>query len=461
MRRGIGLADARAMHPVIEVIETDPVADRRLLDGLADWCDRYTPLVAIDGEDGLILDITGCAHLFGGESALLSDLLSRLFHQGFDARAGLAATPGAAWAVARCRTAASGDARIIAEDGEAAALEPLPLAALRLDPETVTKLESVGLRTVGTVMAAPRAPLARRFGSRLLARLDQALGQLGEPISPRLAVPSLSAERRLSEPVSLAEDVEHLAFMLCGTLRMRLEELGEGARALELALFRIDGVVHRIAVGTSRPVRDPAVVRRLFRERLASLAGGIEAECGYEMLRLSVLASAPFDAMQADLGGAGTPCAEDLACLVDRIHARLGRTTVLRPLVVASHIPERAVRHVPFREAEKAASSDASPARGLAPRPVRLFSDPEPVEAMAEIPEGPPVMFRWRRALYRVAAAEGPERLAPEWWQDSDGRTRDYYRIEDQSGRRYWLYRQGLYGDGAGTPRWFMHGIFA
>jgi protein ImuB len=364
--------------------------------------------------------------------------------------------------VARYRDGADGAARIIAAGAETAALGPLPLAALRLDPETVTRLGSVGLRTIGAIMAAPRAPLARRFGSRLLVRLDQALGRLGEAVSPRLAVAPLSAERRLAEPVTQAGDVEHLVFMLCATLKGRLEERGEGARMFELTLFRVDGAVHRILAGTSRPVREPALVRRLFAERLAAVADGLDTGCGYELARLSVLAAAPFDARQEELGGDGRAAeGEELARLIDRIGARLGRDTVLRPVAVASHVPERAVRLVPFGAAGEERADPAGSGRGLPPRPLRLFRRPEPIEAMAEIPEGPPVMFRWRRALHRVAVAEGPERLEPEWWLDGDDRARDYYRVEDRSGRRYWLFRQGLYTQADEAPRWFMHGIFA
>jgi protein ImuB len=204
LKRGMGIADARAMYPSIEIIEAEPAADLRLLESLADWCDRYTPLVALDGVDGLFLDITGCAHLFGGEKALLDDLLARLFQQGFDARAGLASTAGAAWAAARFSLGNG----ILPEEQEKHFMEPLPLAALRLDPGVRAGLESVGLRTVGSVMTASRAPLVRRFGAALLVRLDQALGRIEEAISPRLPVASLSVERHFAEPIVLIEDIE-------------------------------------------------------------------------------------------------------------------------------------------------------------------------------------------------------------------------------------------------------------
>ncbi|MER8365105.1 DUF6504 family protein [Mesorhizobium sp. M1348] len=469
LKRGMGIADARAMHPSIDIVEADPEADRRLLEGLADWCDRYTPLVALDGTDGLYLDVTGCTHLFGGERSMLDDILSRFFHQGFDVRAGLAATPGAAWAAARF----AGD-RIVPDGEEEALLAPLPLAALRIGPEVRASLESVGLRTAGAVMAAPRAPLARRFGASLLLRLDQALGRLEEAVSPRLPVAPLSVERHLAEPIMLTEDIERLTGMLATTLKSDLERRGEGARRLALLLFRVDGGVSRIAVGTSRPLREPRLIQKLFHERLAALEQDIDAGYGFDLVRLSVLTAAAFDMQQADLAGETSDDGADIALFADRIRARLGEGAVLKPVAVESHLPERAVATLPFTEAPQRSSPPKQPDKAKdAPttvfqpeRPIRLFRSPEPIEVPAtEMPEGPPLNFRWRRALYRVARAEGPERIAPEWWRGAAGRedepTRDYFRIEDADGRRYWLYRQGLYGASQPSPRWFMHGVFA
>lgn len=468
LKRGMGIADARAMYPSIDVVEADPEADRRLLEGLADWCDRYTPLVAIDAEDGLFLDVTGCTHLFGGERAMQDEILARFLQQGFDVRAGLACTPGAAWAAARFH----GD-RIIENGEEEALLAPLPLSALRIAPDIRASLESVGLRTAGAVMAAPRAPLARRFGATLLLRLDQALGRLDEAVSPRLPVAPLSVERHLAEPIMLTDDIERLVDRLATALKSDLERRGEGARTLALLLFRVDGAVSRIAVGTSRPMREPRLIRKLFHERLAALEQTIDAGFGFDLVRLSVLSVAAFDMLQGDLTGEVADDDADIALFADRVRARLGEAAVLKPVVVESHLPERAVAIVPFAEAPRrrapAAGRAAPPTTVYPPeRPVRLFRSPEPIEVpVTEIPEGPPMNFRWRRALYRVARAEGPERIAAEWWRQLPGEeeapTRDYYRIEDSEGRRYWLYRQGLYSTApqAAPPRWFMHGVFA
>jgi protein ImuB len=453
LKRGTGIADACAMHPGIEIVEADPAADRRLLESLADWCDRYTPLVALDGEDGLFLDITGCAHLFGGEKPMLDELLVRFFHQGFDLRAGLASTAGAAWAAARFFAS-----RVVETGEEEALLASLPLAALRIDASVRAGLESVGLRTAGAVMDAPRAPLARRFGRLLMLRLDQALGRVEEAISPRLPAPSLSVERRLAEPVVTTEAIERLVGLLAATLRSDLERRGDGARALQLALFRVDGAVSRIAVGTARPLRDPDRIGLLFHEKLAALEDRIDAGFGFDLIRLSVLSLARFEAEQADFSGEDVSEEERLVLFADRIRARLGDHAVLKVLPVESHLPERAAAAVPF--VGRAATYEYAPTPD---RPIRLFSSPEPIEAVAaEVPEGAPASFRWRRVFHRIAASEGPERIAPEWWRGDGGEeTRDYFRVEDEEGRRFWLYRQGLYGDAPQGLRWFMHGIFA
>ncbi|MBU2148588.1 MAG: DNA polymerase Y family protein, partial [Alphaproteobacteria bacterium] len=301
----------------------------------------------------------------------------------------------------------------------------------------------------------------RRFGKLLLMRLDQALGRLEEALSPRLPVAPLSVERQLAEPVSSTADIESLVTLLAATLKVSLERREEGARMLQLQLFRVDGAVSRIAVGTSRPLREPRLVQKLFHERLAALESDIDAGYGFDLVRLSVLAAARFEMDQGDLAGGTLDRGEDIALLADRIGARLGKQAILRPVAVQSHLPERAVALLPFAEA-------GNPAAGLpalmAERPIRLFRHPEPLDVPAtEVPEGPPLHFRWRRALYRVARAEGPERIAPEWWREgADAPVRNYFRVEDADGRRYWLYRQGLYGaTQKSVPRWFMHGLFA
>lgn len=471
----------------------DTHADHRLLLVLADWCDRYTPLVGLDRPDGLFLDIAGCAHLFGGEEAMRADALARLARQGFAACAGLASTVGAAWALARYGSPAM-QAQGIAPGSERAALAGMPLGALRLEPQARQGLESVGLKTVGAVAEAPRAPLARRFGAALIARLDQAFGASDEAISPRVSPAPLSAERHLFDPLQEPDMVEELCGTLAATLRPDLERQGLGALELELAMFRVDGVVSRIRIALSRPTREPTVVRRICREKLGALGNALEPGYGFDLVRLSVTASAPFETPQASLvAEARTGEEAEIALLADRITARLGEASLRQPVLRDTHWPERAVGFVPFGWLENTTRSDnlARPLRPMRRHPVRpvyLFAPPERIEVtVAQVPEGPPRQFRWRRVTTRVVRAEGPERLAPEWWLDAQAwdpppvdpeteeaeesdlgwkgqkkETRDYFRIEDEDGRRFWLFRQGLYGSGPnGVPRWFLHGLFA
>lgn len=458
LRPGMGIADARAMHPDLEILEEDPAADTKMLSFVADWCDHFTPLVALDGNDGLALDISGCAHLFGGEDAMLADVKRRLALQGFDAWAGLASTRGMAWAAARFSNTK-------VEPGlEGEALAPMPLAALRIEPEVRRKLESVGLYKVGALLNAPRAPLARRFGRVLVNRLDQALGLIDDAISPRLPVPPLSVERRLNEPIALLEDIEHLLLLLARTLKQDLERRGEGARHLLLSLFRVDGVVRRIAVRTSRPTREPKAVVALFREKFTVLENSLDPGHGFDLIRLGAASTAPWHDLQDDMTGhASQSDKETFALVMDRLRARLGDHAVLAPFPAASHSPERQAQFMPFEHlVEVATSVSQSQNAALAGlgRPLRLLARPELIEAAAEVPEGPPFSFRWRKALYRVTRAEGPERIAPEWWlETAPSVVRDYFRIEDTEGRRFWLFREGMYDDET-TPRWFIHGLF-
>ncbi|MGE0280132.1 MAG: DUF6504 family protein [Rhizobiaceae bacterium] len=463
LRPGLGIADARAMFPSIDVVERDAAADHRLLEALADWCDRFTPLVALDGKEGLFLDITGCTHLFGGEHAMRRQVLTAFHHQGLTVLCGIASSPGMAWALAH-----GGPNRgdIVEPGNEEIYLGPMPLAALRLEPETKASLESVGLRTVGAILAAPRAPLLRRFGPELLLRLDQALGLVEESISPRLPIPPLSVERAFAEPITHLGDIETLVTALGSVLKGDLERRGEGARRLDLLLFRVDGFVHRISVGASRAIREPRLMHRLFRERLARIGQTLDAGYGFDLVRLVATAVAPFDAAQADMHDRTDREKGEVALLADRAAARLGPAALFVSTPYQSHLPERAITIRPLTEIlEEACGALPAPNTGntILERPTRLFDPPECVDVTAaEVPEGPPSHFRWRRATYKIVNAEGPERISSEWWRDTKTtRERDYFRVEDATGRRYWLYRDGRYSAAETPPRWYMQGIFA
>jgi protein ImuB len=460
LRVGMPLADARARFPALRVSEHEPDADQGMLERIADWCGRYTPQVALDPPDGLLLDITGCAHLFGGEEALASDLTARLNAQGFSVRLGVADTAGLAWALARF-----GDEPIAAPGARGTALASLPLAALRLDSETLQALARVGLKRVEQIMAQPRGPLAHRYGMMLIDRLDEALGLCDVPLNPRRVIPPYMAERRLAEPIVYEEDVLRLTRSLADRLSARLEESGEGGRLFALELFRVDGKVKRLEVAVSRAMRDPARVVRLFVERLANLNEGLEADFGFDVVRLAALVTESIVPEMPTLDGAANTDAA-LDALGDCIGARLGGDAAWRVQPVDTHAPERAVKAIPLAATAIEAPSWEDEERALYEsgllRPVRVFDRPEPIEAIAEVPDGPPARFLWRRVWRRVVRAEGPERIAPEWWRPGESRpTRDYYRIEDERGRRYWVSCETVFRGGQPELCWLMRGTFA
>lgn len=447
------------MYPKTDVFDEDEAADFAVLEAIADWCDRFTPLVALDGKDGLFLDISGCVHLFGGEEAMLGNILARLRQIGFDVRGAISSSPGLSWAVSRF-----GRGGVIAGENMAHALAVLHVRALRLEETTIVALCKLGLKRVADLMEMPRAPLARRFGAQLLLRLDQALGTNEEAISPRRPVAALSAERQLAEPIQTEEDIIGVTREIASSLKSSLEARGVGGTIFELALFRVDGRVFRIKVGASRALRDPKAIASLFSERLDAVHDHLDAGFGFEFLRLNVVQHAAFDVLQSDFSGDDGREAS-LADFIDKVSARLGADCLQVYRSRQSHIPENAETSVPAIEAiDRPAdySDDALPFVPKASRPLRLLRRPEAIEAFAAIvPDGPPQRFRWRHVLHMVTRAEGPERIAPEWWLD-DGETkeRDYFRLESELGRLFWVFRLGHY-DGDNPPTWRIHGVFA
>ncbi len=496
LKAGMMLADARAMLPQLVCHPADPQAEAQTLTDITDWCRRFTPLSAPDAPDGVVLDVTGAAHLFGGEVKLLAEIEASLAAQGFAARTALAPTVEAAWALARFgknRHSNRPLPAILAEDCTEAELArrlgPLPLAALRLDDGTLTALAQAGLRRIDDLLLRPRAPLAARFGAALFARLDGLLGRAKHPISPRFEAPAYLVERRFAETIIRREDVEATILALGGELAQLLTTHGEGARTLDLSLFRVDGAVQHIEVGLSQPSRDPGLIARLFHEKIEALCAENEDDpldrgFGFDVLRLSALAVDRLDETQTHWLTVNRD-ADDLADLIDRLGARLGVKRITRLAFADTHIPEFAVTAVPahdmnrrpakpsplVREGARRSRADEgsrfSLPQGekvgicLPARPLRLLPQPEPIEAIASVPDGPPLRFRWRRVLHEIAAIEGPERIAPEWWKSEASLTRDYFRAEDQDGRRFWLFREGLYEAETLASRWFMHGLFA
>ncbi len=452
------LADARAMIPVLEVVEADVTADRALLEKIADWCDRFTPLVALDPPHGLFLDVTGVAHLFGGEHALCQTVQKKIADQGFAAHCALAGTSTTARALAQYAPG-----RIAPSGKEHEAIAPLPVAALHLDMAIAHGLRRAGLKTIGQVAARTRSELTARFGKKMVAGLDHALGKTEQPISPRRPIPDFMAEHRFAEPVVTQDVILASLQGLAATLGEVLEKHGQGARELQAAFFRADGVVRRLTVVTGRPTREAAIVTRLFRERLDGLADPLDPGFGFDLIRLEA-SCAERQIHEAPSLGADEDAQKEIAFLIDRLAARFGTHRVLRFQSQDTHIPEAAAIAVP---AQYVAGSKISWPAQRAPqeaprRPLRLLEKPEPVEAMAEIPDGTPLRFRWRHVLHNVVHAEGPERIAMEWWRFQEPRpTRDYFRVEDSEGRRFWLYRDGLYRRETLAPSWYVHGVFA
>ncbi|MBT4745013.1 MAG: DNA polymerase Y family protein [Rhodospirillaceae bacterium] len=469
---GMMLTDARALLPGLSVHPMAPEEDARALAGLADWCGRYSPWVSLDNEDGrdaggqygICLDVTGCAHLFGGEDAMLTDLARRLHGFAIQARLAIADSLGAAWAVARY---GGEDAAIVPAGEIRAALECLPVAALRLSPGAADALARLGLGRIGELYALPRGALTARFGREVTYHLDQALAKLSEPLSPRPARTSFWSRLAFAEPIGHRDHIARAAGQLVDDLCAVLEREERGARRIELRLYLADGTVRRIRAGLNRASRQPAHLSRLLAEHLPSLEAGF----GADLMVLMAGQSDPLPAGQRRLDNTDTNGAtegETLEPLLDRLGNRLGAANVASFMPVQSHLPEQAARLVP-----PLSQVEAGEWRHVARRPVYLLPRPELVEAVAEVPDGPPVLFRWRGIAHRVQRGDGPERIAPEWWHDMQagvarlaGETRDYYRIEDSRGQRYWLYRRGLYGsDAAQTPSrapdWYLHGFFA
>lgn len=456
------LASARAIVGEIEIVEADPAADRRKLVEIADWCDRFSPFVSLDPPHGLVLDITGISHLFAvggdtGEEHLLATLCGALRKGRFTACAAIAGTAVAARALARFApgtVATPGD--------EAATLAPLPVAALDLDLKDTTALRRAGLKTIGHVAERSRAELTARFGKEMVFKLDRALGKGEKPISPRRILPAFSAERRFAEPVTSQDMIADTLHGLAGSLAAIMEERGKGARRLEAAFFRSDGIVRRIAVETARPLREPDTISKLFRTRLDSLADPLDPGFGFDMVRLDAMHSERL--VPESVGLEAKPDEdEEIAFLIDRLSARFGAHRMLSFYAQDTHIPEAAGVAVPAQHAPGPAVEWDRREPGEPPRrPLRLFAKPEPIDAIAEAPDSPPASFQWRRVRHRVRKAEGPERIAMEWWQSEDHKpARDYFRVEDETGRRFWLFREGLYAYGSMTPRWFVHGLFA
>ena len=560
---GMALADARALVPDLETAPYDPVADRALLEQLADWCDRYSPSVALDPPNGIILDLTGCLHLWGDARDLLSDLTPRLALQGFTCRIAFAETPDKARALARHGQellainrriepgmlneervpylapplqgrgwgGEVGQSSILQDKHSTPAPHPnpvgthdsvrgtesptpegeglhLPIASLDPQDAQATALRRAGLYTLTDLIERPRTLLAARFGEGMTDKLARVLGEEDVRIVPRRTPPTLFALHRFAEPIAHSDYVLEIIAELAREIEQGLSERGEGARHFTVSLFRSDGDTRHLSVETGSATRDPALLIRLLRERIDTLSDPLDPGFGYDAIRLDVVGTEKLSVTQRDFDGAQAE-GESVALLLDRLGVRLGQARVRGFVAGNSHVPEVAGFTYPAASPRPfdclAGAQDKLPRRGRpgpintglpgldanspkpvsmgpglrrgdtgtadgdAPtRPLHLFDPPQRVEVIAEVPDGPPRRFRWRRVTHDVVAQEGPERIAAEWWRKKRGHeagqggaTRDYYRVEDTQGRRFWLFRHGLYGQEKPNPDWYLHGTFA
>jgi len=507
------LADALAVYPKLVCADAEPEAVQKALTALAGWVQRYSPATAPALPCGLWLDVTGCAHLWGGEDRLAEDLIARLEARGIKAQAAIAPTFGAAYALAHHakRFLIALSANVIPESASALAfvsaaipdsgrkarfrddgcglsalLVPLPVERLRIGEETASVLHKLGLFTIGHVQRLPRAGLARRFPD-LLPQLDKALGRAPEVIEFLRQTSPWIERLRFAEPISAPEDLERVTHRLLEMLCARLQFERQGGQRFEVSFFRCDGSVQTQAVSTALPVRDTACVFRLFREKL----GLIDPGFGIDVAALAATHVEPLEAQQANIlrKVKSVACAEELAALIDALENRLGEGRVYRLAARQSYIPERAVQRTaplelmswpgstrPSRAKDKGSKSRPLDGRlknghdnivwqSMAERPIRLFLRPHPIDVTAAIPDAPPMLFRWRKVVHRVVRADGLERISPEWWRGNGGkeyhdRVRDYYRVESAHGMRFWVFREGFYGD-VRLPRWYLHGVFA
>lgn len=441
---GQRLADARAMVPGLFVEPIDRDADADFLRRLAAWCLRFTPIVALDGRDALLLDIDGASHLHGGEAKLLDALVERIREIGLTPRAAIAGTVGGAWALARFDPG-----RVVPSDRAKLreAMAPLPVSGLRLTADGVDLLARFGLRHIGDLLPIERRALAARFRDDTVLRLDQALGDVPEPLIPIEPPAPQRVIRRFAAPILEAAQIENWLELLAKQLTGKLRAAGLGARHLRLAATCVDGESSGFELRFGLPTRSVEHVMRLARDKIETVVPGF----GIDALRLEALLVEPLSAEQATLMTRRD--ARDRLAFADLVANRLGRDRIFALASVASHLPERAARRV------APAAGQWAEAEARTARPPHLLDPPETIDvALAGVPDGPPEAFTWRRVRHRVARAMGPERIAPEWWRGNEP-PRDYFIVEGEEGRRFWLFRRGAFGDEP-PPTWHMHGLF-
>jgi protein ImuB len=431
--KGMVVADARALVPALQVLDDQPETPAKVLRALAEWCIRFSPIVTVDLPDGLILDATGCAHLWGGEDAYLNDIVKRFTGFGYNVQVAIAGTIGAAWGFARY--------------GNKSFLD-LPAQALRLESKTVEQLFHLGLHYIRDFSGMPRSALRRRFGDLILKRLDQALGKQEEILQPVVPVEPWQERLPCFDPVVTAPGIAIAMQRLLDALCKRMQQEGKGLRKALLIAFRVDGKIEKVEIGTNRASHNTVHLFKLFELKLSS----IEPALGIELFLLEAKHVEELDPVQTSLWESSNN--SNIAELLDRITGKLGTGCIKRYLPDAHYWPERSFK--------PASSLEEKPANSWymdRPRPLELLTKPEAIKVTAPIPDYPPMFFEYRGTMHKIKKADGPERIEQEWWLQ-EGQHRDYYVVEDEEGKRYWLFRLGHY-DAEKTYGWYIHGFFA
>jgi protein ImuB len=445
IRSGVPVADAKAIIPSLQVFDENPVLNERLLKALGKWCIRYTPIVAVDIPDGLTLDISGCAHLWGGERVYLKEIVTRLRTIGYDNCAAIADTVGTAWAIARF-----GKITPIIETGQQErVLLPLPPAALRLDIAILIKLEKLGLYQISSFAGMPASILRRRFGTDMLEKLARAKGQLPEHIKPIQVIPPYHERLPCLEPIRTAPGIEIAIQKLLEALCVRLYQEGKGIRTAVLKGYRIDGKIEQVEIGTNKASCNVPHLFKMLSQKVCC----IEPDLGIELFTLDASKIEDIDPAQEKLWAKSPGLLdESVIQLLDRLAGKVGANAIHRYLPKEHHWPERSIKL-----ASSLDETSETEWRTDKPRPVKLLAQPEPIFVTAPMPDYPPMLFRYKGELHKIVNADWPERIEQEWWLE-EGQHRDYYPVEDEKGRRYWLFRSGHYDD---NPQWFIHGFFA
>lgn len=443
---GMVVADARALVPSLQVFDDELNMPEKVLHALAEWCIRFTPAVAVDLPDGLILDASGCAHLWDGEEKYLKDIASRLAAFGYQVKVAIADTIGAAWGFAHY-----GKQSFIEPGSHVSALLDLPAQALRLERETVEQLFHLGLHYICDFSSMPRSALRRRFGELILKRIDQAFGTKDEILHTVQPIEPWQERLPCLEPIVTAPGIAIAVQRLLDSLSKRLQVEGKGLRKALLSTYRVDGKIERVEIGTNRASHNPQHLFKLFELKLSS----IEPALGIELFILEAKLVEDVEAAQARLWESSFGLENNnIAELLDRITGKMGTACIKRYLPDEHYWPERS-----FKPAVSLEEKPATTWYADRPRPLELLPKPEPIEVTAPIPDYPPMFFRYKGTMHNVKKADGPERIEQEWWLQ-EGQHRDYYVVEDEAGKRYWLFRSGHY-DAAKTYGWFIHGFFA